>query len=84
MGKQLGKVIHWYDKISVAVVKLDAPLSKGDKVVVKHGEEEFEDTITSMQIDHTDVERAKKGDTAAVKLSKKAKEGSLICECKAE
>ena len=79
MGKQLGKVIHWYDKISVAVVKLDAPLSKGDKVVVKHGDEEFEDTITSMQIDHKDVDSAKKGDDAAVKLSQKAKEGSLIC-----
>ena len=83
MGKQLGKVIHWYDKISVAVIKLDAPLKKGDKIVVKHGEEEFEDTITSMQIDHKDVDSAKKGDDAAVKLSKKAKEGSLICECKA-
>ena len=84
MGKQLGKVIHWYDKISVAVIKLDAPLKKGDKIVVKHGEEEFEDTITSMQIDHKDVDSAKKGDDAAVKLSKKAKEGSLICECKAK
>ena len=80
MGKELGKVIHWYDKISVAVVKLEKPLSKGDKVVVKHGEEEFEDTITSMQIDYEDVSGAKKGDTAAIKLSQKAKEGSLICE----
>ena len=79
MGKELGKVIHWYDKISVAVVKLSEPLKKGDKVVVKHGEEEFEDTITSMQIDHKDVDSAKKGDDAAVKLSQKAKEGSLIC-----
>ena len=61
------------------MVKLDAPLKKGDKVVVKHGEEEFEDTITSMQIDHKDVDSAKKGDDAAVKLSQKAKEGSLIC-----
>lgn len=79
MGKELGKVIHWYDKINVAVVELSAPLSKGDKVVVKRGDEEFEDTITSIQIDHEDVDSAKKGDNAAVKLSKKAKEGSLVC-----
>ncbi|MCH7597487.1 translation elongation factor-like protein [Patescibacteria group bacterium] len=80
MGVELGKVIHWYDKISVAVVKLNAPLKKGDRIVVKRGEEEFEDTITSIQIDHKDVESAKKGDAAAVKLSQKAKEGSLVCE----
>ena len=79
MGKELGKVIHWYDKISVAVIKLDGPLKKGDRVVVKHGDEEFEDTITSIQIDHKDVDAAKKGDDAAVKLSQKAKEGSLVC-----
>ena len=79
MGVELGKVIHWYDKINVAVVELSAPLSKGDKVVVKRGDEEFEDTITSIQIDHEDVDSAKKGDNAAVKFSKKAKEGSLVC-----
>ena len=80
MGKELGKVIHWYDKISVAVIKLDGPLKKGDRVVVKHGDEEFEDTITSIQIDHKDVDAAKKGDDAAVKLSQKAKKGSVVCE----
>ena len=79
MGKELGKVTHWYDKIGVAVVKLSGTLKKGDKVVVKRGEEEFEDTVTSMQIDYKDVDTAKKGEEAAIKFSQKAKEGSSVC-----
>jgi len=78
MAKELGTVTHWYDKIGVAVVKLAGALKKGDKIVVKRGEEEFEDTVSSLQIDHKDVAAAKKGDDAAIKLSQKAKEGSLI------
>lgn len=78
MAKKLGKVIHWYDKISVAVIKLSAPLKKGDSIKVKRGEEEFEDTITSMQIDYKDVNSGKKGNEVAIKLSQKTKEGAII------
>jgi U32 family peptidase len=76
--KELGKVVHWYDKIGVAVVDLKSSLKKGDAVKVKRGENEFEDTITSIQIEHKDVDSAKKGDSAAIKLSSQAKEGSTI------
>lgn len=77
-GKQIGVVTHWYDKLGVAVVKLSGALKKGDTIRVKRGEEEFEDTISSLQIDHKDVASAKKGDDAAMKLSKRAKEGAAV------
>ena len=76
--KQIGSVTHWYDKIGVAVVKLTGKLAKGARVKVKKGEEEFEDTVSSLQIDHKDVDSAKKGDDAAIKLSQKAKEGAGV------
>lgn len=78
MGKEIGKVTHWYDKVGVAVVKLKSALKVGDKVKVTRGDNEYEETLTSMQIDHKDVSSAKKGDDAAIKLSQKAKEGSTI------
>lgn len=78
MEKEIGKVVHWYDKIGVAVVKLSGALSVGDKVKVKHGEEEFEDTVTSMQLDHADIASGKKGQEVALKLGSRAKEGSKI------
>ncbi|MEK7582063.1 MAG: translation elongation factor-like protein [Patescibacteria group bacterium] len=78
--KEIGKVSHWYDKINVAVIKLTGSLKKGDRVKFKHGEEEFEENVGSLQIDHVEVEEGKKGDELAVKLSHKAKEGSIVCE----
>jgi hypothetical protein len=76
--KQIGTVTHWYDKLGVAVVKLTGKLQKGDSIKVKRGEEEFEDTVASLQIDHKDVASAKKGDDAAIKLGHKTKEGAAI------
>ena len=76
--KELGIVTHWYDRIGVAVVKLNGKLERGAKIRVKKGDEEFEDTVSSLQIDHKDVAAAKKGDDAAMKLSQKAKEGASV------
>ena len=78
MAKQIGTVTHWYDKIGVAVVKLSGPLAKGDKIKLKKGDEEFDDTVSSLQVDHKDVASAKKGADAAIKLSHKAKEGASV------
>ena len=77
-GKEIGKVVHWYDKIGVAVVKLSAPLRKGDTITLRHGEVEVNEIVTSLQLNHTPVESAKAGDEVAVKLSNPAKEGTLI------
>ena len=79
MKKEIGTITHWYDKIGVAVIKLTADLKAGDTIKIKRGDEEFEETISSLQIDHKDVESAKKGDDAAIKLSQKVKEGSSVC-----
>ncbi|MDO8514594.1 MAG: translation elongation factor-like protein [bacterium] len=77
-GKQIGTVTHWYDKLGVAVVKLTAKLAKGDRIKIKKGVEEFEETVSSLQIDRADVASAKKGDDAAMRLTQRAKEGAAV------
>ena len=76
--KQVGVVTHWYDKIGVAVVKLSDSLKVGDRIKISRGNEEFEAVVESMQVDHENVESAKSGDEAAIKLSQKAKEGAIV------
>ncbi|HEY4520436.1 MAG TPA: translation elongation factor-like protein [Candidatus Paceibacterota bacterium] len=76
--KEIGKVIHWYDKAGVAVVKLSGNLKVGDKIKVKKGDAEFEDSVESIQVDHEAVNSGKKGNEVAIKLSQKTKEGALI------
>lgn len=76
--KEVGKVIHWYDKASVAVVRLSGPLKTGDWIRVRRGEEEFNESVSSMQINHEGVASAKEGEEVAIKLSQKTKEGAVV------
>jgi len=78
MDEAIGKVIHFYDKISVAVVRLEKSLKVGDMIQLKGKNGEFEQVVVSMQIDHKNVETAKKGDEVAIKFDQKVREGDLV------
>jgi putative protease len=78
VNDQVGKVIHYYDKIGVAVVELDKPLKTGDKVKFSHGEDAFEQTIESIQLDHKQVASGAAGDEVAIKVDKRAKTGTVV------
>ena len=74
----VGKVIHYYDKIGVAVVKLSKGLKVGDKVKFVHGENEFEQVIESMQLEHAQIDAGKKGQEVAMKVDKETKSGTEV------
>ena len=74
----VGKVIHYFDKIGVAVVKLSKALKVGDKVKFVHGEKEFEQVIESMQLEHAQVTAGKKGQEVAIKVDKETKTGTEV------
>ena len=74
----LGKVIHYYDKIGVAVLKLKKPLKVGDLVKFTKGDNEFRQAIESMQLEHKSVSKGKVGEEVAVKVDKEAKKGTLV------
>jgi translation initiation factor IF-2 len=78
MKKEIGKVTHWYDHVGVAVLKLTGSLKVGDRIIVRRGDDEFEDTVSSMQVDHKEVDIVGKKDNVAIKLSQKAKPGAGI------
>lgn len=78
--KKIGVISHYYDKISVAVIKLTSgDLKKGDtiKLTSKDGEQ-FSQQISSMQIEHADIDIAKKGDEFGLKVEKEVKQNSPI------
>jgi len=77
-GKAIGKVIHYYDKIGVAIIKLSGNLKVGDQVKFVKGDDELEQTIDSMQVEKAAVESAKKGDVIGVKTESPVKEGTLV------
>lgn len=77
--KPVGKVTHFFPKISVAVIELSAGIKKGDKIEIAKSEEDaFQQTVSSMQVDHKPVEKAKKGDAIGMKVDNPAKEGAVV------
>ena len=76
--QEVGKVIHYYDKAMVAVVRLSGKLAVGEKIKIVKGENDFTMEIASMQIDHQPVEKGKKGDELAIKLESPTKEGATV------
>lgn len=76
---KIGKVTHYYDKLQVAIVELAAELSVGDKIkFVRGGEDMFEQTVDSIQIEHEKKESAKKGEVVGIKVEKEVKEGAEV------
>ena len=78
MGKFIGKVAHYFDKAMVIVVKLEDSLSIGDTIKLKKGEEEFDQLVDSIQIEHKNVEKAGKEDEVAIKVSRPVKQGAEV------
>jgi len=76
--KVLGKVVHYYDHIGVAVVALKETLRQGDAIRLKHGNQEFTQTASSMQVNHTPIREAKKGAEIGLKVDKVTIEGTLV------
>jgi len=76
--KLIGKITHYFDKISVAIIELSGVLKVGDRVHVKGSSTDFEQDISSIQIEHEDMKKAKKGDAIGVKVDEKVREGDEV------
>lgn len=76
--KPIGKVIHYYDKIGVAIVKLGKKLSVGTKVKFVKGDHTFEQTVESMEMEHGKLTEAKLGNEVGIKVDQTTKEGTRM------
>jgi translation elongation factor EF-1alpha len=74
----VGRITHFFPKISVAVLKADETLKKGDKISIEGHGNKVEMTIESMQINHKDVEKCRPGEEAGMKVPEDVKEGDLV------
>jgi len=76
---KIGKVSHYYNKLAVAIIKLDGTLSVGDKIkFVRGGEDLFEQKVESIQIEHEKKDTAVKGDVIGLKTNEAVKEGTEV------
>ena len=76
--KEIGTVFAYFSKVSVAAVKLKGSLKKGDKVHIKGHTTDFEQEVTSMQVDKKEVESAKKGDEIGIKVDDRVRPNDKV------
>ncbi|MEM4733498.1 MAG: translation elongation factor-like protein [Candidatus Bathyarchaeia archaeon] len=75
---EVGRVTHFFSKISVAVVELTAPLAVGDRILVKGPLTDFEQVVESMQIEHKNIQRAETGQSIGLKMVQHAREKDVV------
>jgi putative protease len=75
---EVGRITHFFSKISVAVIDLKAPLSVGDTIVVKGPNTDYEQIVDSMQIEHKNVQRAEKGQSIGLKVAERVRETDVV------
>jgi hypothetical protein len=70
MAEELvGRITHYFSKPEVGVVKLDTEIKLGDVLHFRGNTTDFQQEVTSMQVDHAAVETAAPGTEVAIKLS---------------
>jgi putative protease len=76
--KLIGKIAHFYGKISVAVVELTDKLSVGDEISIEGPSTNFTQTVDSMQIEHKNIKDAKKGDSIGLRVINPVRENDSV------
>jgi len=76
--KLVGKVSHYFTKIGVAVIEITGELSVGDEILIEGASTNFKQKVDSMQIEHKNIEKAKKGDSIGMKVKDRVREGDSV------
>jgi hypothetical protein len=74
----IGKVTHYFDRIGVAVVRLEDELYLDDWVLFEGRRTELEQQVISMQIEHASVDKGLPGEEVAIKVSDTVHEGDDV------
>jgi len=76
--QKIGKIEHYYSKIGVGIVKLTKGLKIGDTIHIKGHSSDFSQKVESMQLEHQDIQEAKKGQSIGIKVDEKVREGDEV------
>jgi len=75
--QEIGKITHFFSKISVAVLSLTAGLKVGEKIRIE-AMEPFVQVVKSMQVEHDELKEAKAGDDIGVKVDRPCRDGDKV------
>jgi translation elongation factor EF-1alpha len=76
--QEVGRVSHFFTKISVAVIELTATVSVGDRILIKGPTTNLEQTVDSMEIEHEKVQKAGAGQSIGLKVKDRVRETDVV------
>jgi len=76
--KPIGEVVHFFDKICVAVIKFHEGAVVGEELCFEGPKESFSQVLESMQYEHEAISKVGKGQEVGVKVKKPVKEGHKV------
>jgi selenocysteine-specific translation elongation factor len=83
-GKRVGKVTHYFDHLTVAVLALTEGIRVGDTLHFLGHSTDFRQQVTSLQIEHKAVEAAKAGDDVAMSVSQRVHPNDAVFKIEGE
>jgi hypothetical protein len=79
MEERIGSIVKFFDKTSIAAVKLDfGELAVGDTIHVKGSATDFSQKVEDLEFDHKPVQKALRGQFTGIKLIQPAKPFDLV------
>ncbi len=76
--KEVGRVTHYFSKISVAAIELTDTLAVGDTIHIQGHTTDFTQTVESIQIEHESVEQAEAGQAIGIKVKDRVREHDKV------
>ncbi|MGB7957805.1 MAG: hypothetical protein WCF77_03110 [Minisyncoccia bacterium] len=77
-NKPIGTVTHFYNEISVAIVRFTEKVPQGTVLYFKGATTDFKHPAKSMQYNHESVMVASKGKQIGIKVPKRVREGDKV------
>ncbi len=75
---EVGKVSHYFSRVSVAGIELSGGLAVGDQIHVKGHTTDFSQAVDSMQIENEVVTEAGTGQSIGIKVTDRCREGDTV------
>ncbi len=73
-----GVITHYFPKVNAAVVKLSKPLNIGEPVWIKGRATDFRQTVGSMQVDRSPIEKGRAGQEIGLEVFREVKPGDRL------
>jgi translation elongation factor EF-1alpha len=78
MDTPVGKVTHFFNHLSVAVLELSGELKVGDRICIVGRFTDIEQTVGSMEINHKKVSAVGPGAEVALKVYEPVRKGDVV------